>query len=73
VLDLEIAGDDYDVLYPDDGICVHTNHYTSERLKSLYYDKNRDSTISTHMRLDGIMYASAGRPCENPYGLFRLV
>ena len=131
VLDLEIAGADYDVLYPEDGICVHTNHFQSERLKSVYYDKNRDSAISTHMRLGrvrrklraigkqikmddiyglmcdhagfpesicyhpninvpvsergatvasmimdtslGIMYASLGRPCENPYALFRLV
>jgi len=131
VLDLEIAGPDYDVLYPDDGICVHTNHFLSERLKSVYYDKNRDSAISTHVRLGrvrrklrsmgsqitmenihsimcdhagfpeaicyhpninvpvsergatvasmimdtslGTMYASVGRPCESPYGLFRLV
>jgi isopenicillin-N N-acyltransferase-like protein len=64
VLDIEIAGDDYDILYPDDGICVHSNHYLSERLKSKFKDLNRDSTMSTHMRRGRAsrLLHSIGRP-----------
>lgn len=31
-IDLEIENDDFDVLYPQDGIIVHTNHFLSPRL-----------------------------------------
>lgn len=31
-IDLEIENDDFDVLYPRDGIIVHTNHFISPRL-----------------------------------------
>lgn len=31
-IDLEIENDDFDVLYPKDGIIVHTNHFLSSRL-----------------------------------------
>ena len=31
-IDLEIENDDFDVLYPKDGILVHTNHFLSPRL-----------------------------------------
>lgn len=31
-VDLEISGDDFDVLYPPEGLLVHTNHFRSLRL-----------------------------------------
>ena len=31
-IDLEIENEDFDVLYPEDGIIVHTNHFLSGRL-----------------------------------------
>ncbi|MDO4290784.1 MAG: C45 family peptidase [Eggerthellaceae bacterium] len=32
VVDIELDGDDFDVLYPTDGLCVHANHFVSPRL-----------------------------------------
>ena len=31
-IDLEIENEDFDVLYPENGIMVHTNHFLSQRL-----------------------------------------
>lgn len=32
VIDIEVENEDYDVLYPQGGLIVHTNHFTSPRL-----------------------------------------
>jgi isopenicillin-N N-acyltransferase like protein len=34
-LDFEMAPDQWDFIYPEKGVLVHTNHFTSERLKPL--------------------------------------
>ncbi len=35
VIDFEMAPKEWDFIYPEDGVLVHTNHFTSERLKPL--------------------------------------
>ena len=36
--DIEIENEDFDVLYPRDGILVHTNHFVSPRLPIVLRD-----------------------------------
>ena len=50
VVSVEVVLDDYDVLYPDDGICVHSNHYLSQRLLQNHPDTMRRYCSSTHLR-----------------------
>jgi len=47
---VEVALEDYDVLYPEDGICVHSNHYLSPLLMSIHHDILKRYCSSTHIR-----------------------
>lgn len=46
-IDLETAPDDYDFIAPQDGVLIHTNHFTSQRLpvRDLGKDEFPDSLI----------------------------
>lgn len=50
VVNVEVVLDDYDVLYPDDGLCVHGNHYLSQRLLTHHKDTMRLICTSSHVR-----------------------
>lgn len=50
VVNVEVVPDDYDVLYPDDGLCVHGNHYLSQRLLTHHKDTMRLICSSSHVR-----------------------
>lgn len=51
-VDIEIENEDYDVLYPENGVLVHTNHFLSPRLP-VYprKDKVKRNFPSTYIRL----------------------
>lgn len=52
ILDLELDGQDFDVLYPTDGILVHTNHFLSPRLpRAPYIDTMKYKFPDTFIRL----------------------
>lgn len=51
-VNIEIENDDFDVLYPKDGIIVHTNHFLSHRLpKSPRKDTTKYKLTDSFIRL----------------------
>ena len=48
-ISIESVGEDYDVLYPEDGILAHTNHITSPRLAG-YHDTFKRRMPDTFVR-----------------------
>lgn len=51
-IDVEIENEDFDVLYPKDGILVHTNHFISNRLPHApRKDTSRQKFADTFVRL----------------------
>ena len=53
ILDIELDGSDFDVLYPKDGILVHTNHFLSPRLpRPPYIDTMKYKFPDTFIRLE---------------------
>ena len=55
VLYIEIGPDDFDVLYPTDGILVHANHYLSPRFYMLKNSKNQRAA-NTYIRNGRMRY-----------------
>lgn len=52
ILDIELDGQDFDVLYPTDGILVHTNHFLSPRLpRAPYIDTMKYKFPDSFIRL----------------------
>lgn len=52
VVDLEIENEDFDVLYPQDGILLHTNHFLSPRLpRPPRKDQGKFSVPTSFIRL----------------------
>ena len=67
-LDVEVANDDFDVLYPRDGILVHTNHFTSLRLpRAPYHDTLKRSMPNSFHRLGRL--DKLVRAVEGPIGV----
>ncbi|WP_195276822.1 C45 family autoproteolytic acyltransferase/hydolase [Anaerotruncus rubiinfantis] len=67
-LDVEVANDDFDVLYPKDGILVHTNHFTSLRLpRAPYHDTLKRSMPNSFHRLGRL--DKLVRAVEGPIGV----
>jgi|GEM_PF-137187 len=50
VVNVEVVPEDYEVLYPEDGLCVHTNHYISQRLLAKHPDMMRIVCTNTQIR-----------------------
>lgn len=67
-LDVEVAGDDFDVLYPKDGILAHSNHFTSLRLPrpphADVFKKSQPNTFFRLGRMNKLM-----RAVEGPLGI----
>ncbi|MBC8538712.1 acyl-CoA--6-aminopenicillanic acid acyl-transferase [Christensenellaceae bacterium NSJ-63] len=67
-LDIELAGEDFDVLYPKESILVHTNHFVSNRVPRYpYKDTMKFGAASSFMRrgrVDKLL-----RMVEGPIGL----
>ena len=52
ILDIKLDGQDFDILYPADGVLVHTNHFLSPRLpRSPYIDTMKYKFPDTFIRL----------------------
>lgn len=50
-VDIEIANDDFDVILPNDGVIVHTNHFLSPRLpRAPYHDTFKRKLPDTFLR-----------------------
>ena len=50
VFDCERMTDDYEIIFPDDYVLVHTNHPTSTKIKIKYVDNTIGLTTSTYIR-----------------------
>lgn len=51
IIDIEISNNDFDILFPDNGYIVHTNHFVSPRLpKGDYIDTMRMKMPDTYLR-----------------------
>ena len=63
---IESAGEDYDVLYPEEGILAHTNHFVSLRL-TRYRDTFKRRMPDTFVRRGRITKLARG--CKNGVGI----
>jgi len=61
-IDFEMGPQDYDFLYPQNGILVHTNHFTSDRMKPLETNISQfPDTLVRYDRAHRKMQLAAGR------------